>query len=259
MRSSEIDAQTARNDRDDRAGAAAPPVTLGRPRWLAASGIVFVGLFILWLGLHGMLEPAGGQPRPSDREIVSYLVENEGRLHLSHFVLGLAAVAFLSFLGTLRAALIHNTVEGSSLPSVAFAAGLVVTILMLVSGSILPGMADVVKRGGVVEPAVAGALFDLVGSIFSLAPFAVATLVGVTSITALRSRLMPGWIGWAGLLIVLLLLAGTASIDLTEEDPLWFVGIFAMVLWLAWTVVVSLALFLRSRGGNSWSKEVSTI
>jgi type IV secretory pathway TrbD component len=41
------------------------------------------------------------------------------------------------------------------------------------------------------------------------------------------------------------LLAGAASIDLTRQDPLWFVGIFGMALWLVWVAAISLVLVLR--------------
>jgi len=40
-------------------------------------------------------------------------------------------------------------------------------------------------------------------------------------------------------------LAGAASIDVTRQDPLWFVGIFGMALWLVWAAAVGLVLVLR--------------
>ncbi len=94
---------------------------------------------------------------------------------------------------------------------------------------------------------MAGAFYDVVGAVFSLAPFTVVVLVGASSVVALRSRALPTWLGWAGGVIVLLLLTGAASLDLTYgwEDPLWFVGIVGMMLWLVWVVAVSLVLLLR--------------
>ncbi len=247
MRRPETDTRTERSEPNAAAVFHTPAVRSAGERWLPVSGIVFVALFIWWLNLHGMLEPAGGQPRPSDGQIFSYITENQRRLHMSHFVLGLVAIAFLCFLAALRAALRRACTEMSSPPTVAFAGGLVAIILILLAGSILPGMADVLKRGAMLQPLVVVALFDLVGSIFSLVPFAVAALVGATSIAALRSKQLPSWIGWAGGVIVLFLLVGAASIDVTEEDPLWFVGILGMALWLVWVIAVSLALVLSRR------------
>ncbi len=48
-----------------------------------------------------------------------------------------------------------------------------------------------------------------------------------------------------------------ASIDLTRQDPLWFVGILGMVLWLAWLVAVSLVLLLVGRGDRQTGHFVS--
>ncbi len=50
---------------------------------------------------------------------------------------------------------------------------------------------------------------------------------------------------------MLFLLAGAASIDVTQEDPLWFVGILGMALWLVWTVAVSVALVLARQDDSS--------
>ena len=95
------------------------------------------------------------------------------------------------------------------------------------------------------------------GAIFSLVPFAVVVLVGAMSLVALRSRALPAWLGWAGGVIVLFLPFGAASIDLTREDPLWFVGMLGMVLWLAWLVAVSLVLLLVGRGDRQTGHSVS--
>ena len=230
---------------------------LTNQRWSAASGLIFAVLFIVWLILYGALEPAGGQPRPSDVVIRTSVMEGDRRLHLAHFCVGLAAISFLWFLGSLRAVLRRAEREPGMLSEIAFAGGVVTAILMLVAGSFLPGLADVLRRGGTLDPQVAGAFYDLAGAVFSLTPFTVVALVGPTSIVVLRSRVLPTWIGWAGGVIVLLLLTGAASIDLTYgwEDPLWFMGILGMMLWVVWVVAVSLVLLL-GRGDNQTGQSV---
>ena len=77
----------------------------------------------------------------------------------------------------------------------------------------------------------------------------VITLVGATSLITLGTRALPAWLGWAGGVVILLLLAGAASIDLTRQDPLWFIGILGMLLWLVWVAAVSPALLRRTRPG----------
>ncbi len=49
-------------------------------RW-AASSPVFVTLFLAWLALYQAIEPAGGQPRPGDAQIVSEVLAGQDRLH----------------------------------------------------------------------------------------------------------------------------------------------------------------------------------
>ena len=219
-------------------------------RWSAASGLVFVALFIGWLALYRALEPAGGQPRPGDAEIVSDVLEGQDRLHVAHFVVGLAAAAWLWFLGSLCAALKRAEGGTGRLSEVAFAAGVVFAVLLLVAGALLPGLADVPRRGGTLDPRAAAVVYDLAGSIFSLAPFSIIVLVGATSLAALRYRALPPWLGWVGGVVIVLLVAGAASIDLTRQDPLWFVGILGMVLWLAWVATISLTLVLRRRSAE---------
>lgn len=75
-------------------------------------------------------------------------------------------------------------------------------------------------------------------------------MVGATSLAALRYRALPAWLGWAGGVVIVLLVTGAASIDLTRQDPLWFVGILGMVLWLAWVATISLTLVLRPRSAE---------
>jgi uncharacterized membrane protein YgcG len=127
-------------------------------RWSAASGLVFVALFLAWLALYRAMEPAGGQPRPGDAQIVSEVLAGQDRLHAAHFVVGLAAAAWLWFLGSLHAAL--RRAEGNTGPfsAVAFAAGVVFAALLLAAGALLPGLADVPRRGGTLDPGVAGAV-----------------------------------------------------------------------------------------------------
>ncbi len=193
------------------------------------------------------MEPAGGQPRPGDAQIVAEVLAGQDRLHAAHFVVGLAAAAWLWFLGSLHAALRRAEGDTSPFSTVALAAGIVFAVLLLVAGALLPGLADVPRRGATLEPRVAGALYDLAGSVFSLAPFMAAALVGASSLVILRTKALPVWLGWGGIAVIIVLLVGAASIDLTREDRLWFVGILGMLLWLVWVAAVSLALMWLHR------------
>jgi hypothetical protein len=90
------------------------------------------------------------------------------------------------------------------------------------------------------EPAVIRALHDLAyiaggpAHIISFAPF-----VGASSIAALKTRTLPGWLGWLGIAAgALSLLSVTALL----WEPAAYVLPLARVLSFAWIFFVSLVL-----------------
>jgi hypothetical protein len=74
----------------------------------------------------------------------------------------------------------------------------------------------------------------------------IALLVGAFSVAALRSRVVPRWVGWLGVAITAAAALGTAGVATNSAllYGFWFGGIFG---WVLWYPVVGITLGLRSR------------
>jgi hypothetical protein len=74
----------------------------------------------------------------------------------------------------------------------------------------------------------------------------IAVVVGAFAIAALRGRLLPRWLAWAGVAITGAAVLGTAGVTL-GWDPLygfWFGGQYG---WVLWYPAAGIALALRGR------------
>ena len=86
-----------------------------------------------------------------------------------------------------------------------------------------------------IDPATATALYDFATTAIGggLAT-AFAVFVAAVSLVALRRLLLPRWLGWIGLAVALILLAGpVAFVALLFLLPLWVLGV-GILLYLRW-------------------------
>jgi hypothetical protein len=73
--------------------------------------------------------------------------------------------------------------------------------------------------------------------------FTAAALIGSASLALLRTAVLPVWVGYAGLALMLLLWVNGGAQTLSDADLLANITFFAFLLW---TLVAS-ALLTRSR------------
>jgi hypothetical protein len=81
----------------------------------------------------------------------------------------------------------------------------------------------------------------------------IALLIGVFSLAALRTRVLPRWIAWLGVAVAVSAALGTAGVTL-NSGPLygfWFGGLFG---WVLWYPVVGITLALRTRTNRRAAK-----
>ncbi len=89
----------------------------------------------------------------------------------------------------------------------------------------------------VVDPDIAR-LFNTASYLLVVASTMVASvLVAATSVLALRTAVLPRWLGWVGVVVAIALLAAV-----------FFIPVF--LLW-AWVLVVAVVLTVRSSTGDS--------
>ena len=175
------------------------------PRLGGACGSLFVVLLIVGISTSG-----------SNRQ-VGYTVA------LAGFVL------FIPFLGYLYSVLRRAEGEGGWLSMTAFGAGLVGLAMKL--GSIAPELSA--QRPGF-DPGVVKALNAIANTSTVLSLLPLGVLVAAVAIVALKTRILPAWIGWASAMTAIALLVNGMFLDSN------FVPAFP--LFLLWTILLSAVL-----------------
>ena len=160
------------------------------------------------------------------------------------FLLGLAVVFFLLFLGSLFSVLRRSEQGDSNLPAVAFLGGAAWAFVYLIGSALL---ATTTEFAGIhMDPEGTRTVAKLGGEfIFGAASgvsfLPLTVLLGASSVSALTTRALPIWLAWAGIgVVVLCLLASGFQLIM----PLWLVFPLVM-LFLLWVTVTSVVLFLR--------------
>jgi hypothetical protein len=158
--------------------------------------------------------------------IIAHYTANRTQGITAAIILALAAVPTLAFAARLgERARVALGADGT-LPNFAFAAGVLTAAGFLGAAAIHLALADYARD---VNFSAAQALNALDADSFLLFTTGLATLVFAGSLIALRSRLLPSWLGWPGIVIAIAMFTP--------------VGFFAACLAGAWIIVVSLSLY----------------
>lgn len=210
------------------------------PRWErlgAATGIVFVVLSVLALFI-------GGQPGAAP-DVVQYFIDNRGRLLVQSFLAGLASIFFLWFLGSVWSYL--RAAEGGTgrLSAVAFAGGILTMGLLMFSLVVSYALAD--RMAELSLPDTSRAFYALVVEASDLVFFPVVAFTGASALVILRTKALPGWLGWLGIVVAVLSLSrGTAFF--VESGPFSSAGVLesvAIMAFLLWLLLMSILLVRR--------------
>ena len=171
-------------------------------RWGGLAGIAAMAAFI---ASSVLLRHSPSTDQPT-RDITAWFTDHRTTALTATYLLGLGATILLVFLGALRH-LLRRDDDLDAAASVAFAGGVGLAITTLLEGA----MVAVLAFRPDTTPAVARALYDTNGLLVAFAAFPAAALVSASSVVALRSRVLPRWLGWAGLAVAALELVGAAS------------------------------------------------
>jgi hypothetical protein len=206
-------------------------------RWIPLSGIVYVVLFVLVFVLTGD-SPQGSDP---DSEYLAYYGDSGNRNQeiVVFFLLAVAAIAFVWFVAHLRGRLRAVESEPHGLSTLAFGSGLVSAALLMGALAVGIGPTFAVEDSDVftLDPDMARltgvtSYLLLVGS-----TMVAAALVAATSVLAIRTTVLPAWVGWVGLVVALVMLFAIAWIPI--------------MVYLAWVLVVSVLLLVRPEAPRS--------
>src|SRR6266851_5310083 len=172
----------------------------------AGCGIIDVLLSLLAL-LIVPLPPVVGS---SVKDILSYYTSNATTLVLSNYLLMLATVFFLGFFGYVCVVLRKAEGEPHTLSRIVFGAAVAAASMFLLSPLISQALVARAATGG--DGVVVGMLSDLTALSLITSGIPVILLVGLASVVMLRSTLLPRWLGLLSMLLVVLLLLGSAGL-----------------------------------------------
>jgi hypothetical protein len=211
-------------------------------RLLAATGLLFLAFFTCGLALADLLANTSfPPPSASLDDIAAYFSQNGGAIRGLSVCHAFAALALMLF----GACLSYRIRRGqpSALGAIALIGGGVAGAFLLLDAAIFWVLAlpDVSR-----DPALLRALHGLsylCGGVALALPL--SSLIGAVSLDALRTRSLPRWLAWAGLITSLdCVLYGTS---LVAASGYWSPSglVLAAVLPLLWIFATSVALLLE--------------
>jgi hypothetical protein len=197
-------------------------------RFAPLTGVAFVVLVLVVFILEGETPDVDDRAR----EVVDFYADNEGQTFFASVILALASVLLIFFAATLRGALRRGEEAAGVLSVAAFGGGVVAAAGFGVDAAFRFALADSAED---IDPAAAQALNALFGDFFFPMVVGLSALVLATSLAALRTRIVPVWLAWVGIVIVVVFFT-----------PLGFIAFLASGLWIA---AVSVLLWRREESG----------
>jgi hypothetical protein len=200
-------------------------------RWVPGLGVVFAALVIVatWLA-----SGAPGSDAP-DAEWTAYYADSGNRREeeIAFFLIGLAGLCFLQFLGSLRGALARAEGEPARITTAAVGSGVAFIAIAISAHAVGTAVSWCVGFYGddfTVDPDTARLLASLSYGLYVMSLFAAAAMALATATVALWMRAFPAWLGW---LSVLATIAGVFGIfGLTGIVVLaWIVLLSAYMVW----------------------------
>ncbi len=212
-------------------------------RWIPLSGIAYVVLFIIGFSL------AEGSPQASDpdADFVSYYADSGNRTQeiAAFFLIVLAALALVKFVAHLRGRLKTVESEPHSLSTLVFGAGIASATLLIaaVALGISPSFTRADSDQFTIDPDTIRLVGDTSYLLLVSSVMVASLLIAGTSLLAIRTAVLPTWLGWLGLLVAIATLFA-----------LFFIPILVL---LAWVLVVSVVLILRPQASDAASTPTS--
>lgn len=203
-------------------------------RWSPLAGVAFVVLWLVALGV-------GGGPGDTPEEVSSYYADsgNRAREFFSFFLLVAAVLAFLWFLGALRAILVRVEGDPARWTALAFGAGVASAALMLGAAAVFVASAGAAGNDDFrLDPHASNLLSNAGYALLVCSVMTAGLVVLATSIVALRTPVLPRWAALAGFVVAPALL--------------FAIFFFPLFVWLAWVLLVSVLVLLRTARVADW-------
>lgn len=189
-------------------------------RWAPLTGVAAVLLWVVAIvldpGIPDLFEATGD-------EWLAFITENESGIYLSRLFFLLGNFLLIVFVGTLRTRLSAAEGHPAHWTAIAFGSGIATAAMLTLAQT--PVAAAAAASDGL-EASAAQALGIVEYAFFIGAGITAAALLVSTGVIATRSAALPSWLGWAGIVLaVLMLVGGTVGfIALLPGFPLWLIA-----------------------------------
>jgi hypothetical protein len=200
-------------------------------RWVPGLGVVFAVLVIV----AAWLTPGAPGKNASDADWTAFYADSANRQkeQIAFFLVGLAGLCFLQFLGSLRGALARAEGEPARITTAAVASGaafIAIAVSAHAVGTAMSWEVSFYDENFTIDPDTARLFAGLSSLLYVTSLFAAAAMALATATLALWMRAFPAWLGW---LSVLATIAGVLGIfGLTGLVVLaWIVAISAYMVW----------------------------
>jgi hypothetical protein len=217
-------------------------------RWTgfeAASGAVFAVVALI-----AFLVATGPSDTSTSESIFSYFAANDGRVEWQAALFGVAAVFLFWFAAVLGEAF-RTVSDGGRRYAGLLLAGAAGAVA-LYSGGVASLLALALSDGGAdgrtpdgFALTVTRTLWDIGDATFTMSNFAAATFLLAAAAGILVTRTLPAWVAWAAVVAGAYLLVNGVAQALSNSDFVSTMGTIALLVFLAWAFLASIALTIR--------------
>lgn len=206
-------------------------------RWARLSGIGFAIVFLVAFVLYG---DAPG-PNASASELVSFYDGDRGQILTATFLMGVAQIFFLVFVGAIASGLRVAGKGGWAATSIAAGAAVVGFFVVVVGVN----SALAFQIAGQSEEGIVMAMSDLQWALIVMLSYPGASLLAAASIGLWRAGLVPDWFGWAGIAAAIVFLFGGTT---WSNEGFWapdggYSAWVTPIVFVAWSIVASWLLY----------------
>ena len=196
---------------------------------LASSGLIYVLVWVIGLLIStGLLSPS-----MTNAEIQQVLLSNQqARMLQVYLIDGIAGIAILVFAATVAGLFRALDEKNASLANVVLGAGIAAGSISLVQAGVQQALVNQELLAAADTPF--RTLLVLVNQLDTFKLMALALLSVSTSVLGLRTRLIPAWINWLGIVLAIALLLGGLSFVVASSmlTALLYASLPMLLLWV---------------------------
>jgi hypothetical protein len=213
-----------------------------RPERLAgAAGLLFTATVVF----QNLLRGSGPLNDASPAAVAAYYSGHHGSMALLLASFGLGFAALLTFVAGLSARAQTDEPQGAPWARLGLIGGVLIACTFTLVNVFEVGIDAAAVSGA--SPAVLTVIVTLYWAAFGINLLSIGTALLGLSQAAARARLIPRWLGLAGLLGGPLLIAGgMGSVAIANGSHWLIVGLVGFIVWLVFVITASVAL-LRCR------------